>query len=556
MMGMQGYIRSLFLLFVSILTLLSMLPFSPTVFAATGDILPPFTVGETWCIYQGYSSGTHTGTSQYGLDLSIPSSGTCISSTSAAGKTVRAPISGTLAYAYQSDYGNLCVNITGGGSYTLTHIDSTITGSVTAGQVVGTVAAAQPDPNAAPRNNNVAHIHFEIWSSPNCYNSSVIPFDDAHGARICGALNMTATGGTNNNGIWGKTIFTGDTCGTTSTVSFRPAVILRPSGETDVAVVGPGNTLAFYYNAAGSPNFGGGVIPGSEAYSTPAMLQRPSGETVIVVQGPNNSLLFYFNAQGSNSWGKLVIPGAVAYSAPTVVQRASGEIDIAVQGANNTLAFYYNAAGSPNFGGGSIPGTQAYGEPAMIQRPTGETDIAVQGAGNSMNMYYNALGSSSWGTSTVAAPGWALSAPSIAQRSTGETDIAVQGPGNSLDFYINAQGSNAWGRIPVAGGGTTFSAPNPPAMLLRSSGETNIAIQGPNNGADFYFNAPGSPNWGKITAAVSGYAFRAPAMVQRPTSGETDLVIIGPNNRLDFYYNAQGSPYWSNIPLAGNNSAS
>lgn len=336
--------------------------------------------------------------------------------------------------------------------------------------------------------------------------------------------------------------------------SFRPAVVQRPSGETDVAVVGPGNSLAFYYTVGN--NWGGGVIPGSEAYSTPAMIQRPSGETIIAVRGANNSLLYYFNTQGDDKWNKLVVPGAVAYSAPAIVQRPSGEIDIAVQGANNTLAFYYTIPGAPHFAGGSIPGTQAYGEPAMIQRLSGETDIAVQGAGNSMNMYFNTPGFNNWGTSAVAAPGWALSAPSIVQRQTGETDIAVQGPNNSLDFYINAQSTNVWGRIPAGGAGTTFNAPNPPAMVLRSNGEANIAVKGPGDRADFYFNAPNSPNWGSIPAAVSGYAFRAPAMIQRPTTGETDLVIIGPNNRLDFYFNTLSSPYWSNIPIAGSNSAS
>ncbi|HSX00354.1 MAG TPA: VCBS repeat domain-containing M23 family metallopeptidase [Patescibacteria group bacterium] len=171
--------------------------------AAAGDILPPFTTGETWCIYQGYSSGTHVGTSQYGLDLTDSS----CSTTGAAGKTVRAPISGTLAYPYQSAYGNLCVNIAGGRSYTLTHINSSITGSVTAGQIVGTVGSA-----GSYNNNNVAHIHFEIWSSPNCYNSSVIPFDAAHSARICGAADLTASG-PSGNGIWGGTTITGDSCG-------------------------------------------------------------------------------------------------------------------------------------------------------------------------------------------------------------------------------------------------------------------------------------------------------------------------------------------------------
>jgi hypothetical protein len=372
---------------------------------------------------------------------------------------------------------------------------------------------------------------------------------------------LTVSGGRITGTILGVTVSkwlhnpNGGSSGGGSGPTFRPAVIQRPSGETDVAVVGPGNTLAFYYNAAGSPAWGGGVIPNSQAYSTPAVVQRPSGETDVVVEGANNSLLFYYNAQGSSSWGEITIPGAVAYSAPAVVQRSTGETDVAVQGANNTLAFYYNAQGSPNWGGGSVPGTEAYSEPAMIQRWSGETDVAVQGSGNSMNFYYNFPGSNSWGTSAVAVPGYVFSAPSIVQRSSGETDIVAQGPANSLVLYINTQGSNAWGNITASGGGTTYSAPNPPVMVLRSGTEIDITAEGPNNQADFYYNAQGSPNWGESTAVGVGNSLRQAAMVQRST-GETDLAVIGPNNRLDFYYNAQGSPSWGSVPIAGDNSAS
>ncbi len=196
--------------------------------AAEGNILPPFDVGQSWTICRGYGYASHTGTSTYGLDLTGAG---C--DNSAAGRTVRAPVGGTVYY-YQPSYGNLCINKTGGGSYTLTHINSSVTsGKVTAGQVVGTVAAAQPNPNVAPRNNNVAHIHFQMWASNGCYGDAGIPFDSANGARICGAPNLTPNGPNGyNNGTWSGTSFTGAGCGTSNT-PIPPPTPVRPSFQFD-----------------------------------------------------------------------------------------------------------------------------------------------------------------------------------------------------------------------------------------------------------------------------------------------------------------------------------
>src|SRR5262249_49065903 len=158
-----------------------------------------FDIGQTWTICRGYNYASHTGTSAYGLDLT---SAGC--DNSATGRNVRAPIAGTVSY-YQAAHGNLCVNIAGGGSYTLTHINPSVTsGSVAAGQMVGTVAAAAPV-GTAPNNNNLAHLHFQIWAAANCYNSSVIPFDTAHGTRICGAPDLTASGPNGGHGTWSGT---------------------------------------------------------------------------------------------------------------------------------------------------------------------------------------------------------------------------------------------------------------------------------------------------------------------------------------------------------------
>ena len=207
--------------------------------AAEGNILPPFTIGEQWYIWQGYSSGTHTGTSQYGLDLTISTS-----ATATAGKVVRAPMAGTIHY-WQSSYGNLCVNTPNGRSYTMTHINASRTsGTVSAGEVLGTVAAA-----GQAQNNNVAHLHFEFWSGPGCYDRSTpIPLDAAHGTRICGAPDLTATGPNAGNGTWSRTYFTGQACGTGSNPQGTVDGISSPSAGT-VNVRG----WAFDRDAATSP---------------------------------------------------------------------------------------------------------------------------------------------------------------------------------------------------------------------------------------------------------------------------------------------------------------
>ena len=201
--------------------------------AATGNIRPPFDIGQTWYICQGYNNPavTHTGTSAYGLDLV----GGPNCNSSAAGRNAVAPVGGTVAY-YQASYGNLCINKTGGGSYTLTHINSSITsGSVSAGQIVGTVAGS-----GQRGNNGVAHIHFQMWASNGCYGDSGIPFDSAHGARICGAPDLTPSGPSQGNGTWSGTTISGAACGSSS-------------GLADGTYILSSNTGTVYVMAGGSP---------------------------------------------------------------------------------------------------------------------------------------------------------------------------------------------------------------------------------------------------------------------------------------------------------------
>lgn len=156
--------------------------------APSANLKSPFPEGDTWYVYQGYQSGTHSG--GYGLDLTTSSS-----PTSSKGKSVRAVAAGKVYY-WQASHGNLCVNTNDGRSYSLAHISSNLRAgaSVTSGQIVGTIAAA-----GQASNNNVAHLHLNMWSRPGCYkeaggSAAEIPFASASKALICGFGDLPKTG--------------------------------------------------------------------------------------------------------------------------------------------------------------------------------------------------------------------------------------------------------------------------------------------------------------------------------------------------------------------------
>lgn len=172
-----------------------------------GNLNAPFDPGTNWNVCQGFDNnkGTHTGSSHLSLDLA--GSG-CDSS--AAGRSVRTPFSGTVSW-YVEGSGSLCVSANDGRSVMMTHINNVVTqgNQVTSGQIVGSIAAP-----GQRQNNGVAHLHFQAWSSQRCSNiNDQVGFDSTRNTRICGAPNFSANGPNSfNNGTWGSTRFTADTC--------------------------------------------------------------------------------------------------------------------------------------------------------------------------------------------------------------------------------------------------------------------------------------------------------------------------------------------------------
>ncbi len=102
------------------------------------------------------------------------------------------------------------------------------------------------------------------------------------------------------------------------------------------------------------------------------------------------------------------------------------------------------------------------------------------------------------------------------------TVIAVQGPGNSLDFYWQAVGTRPWHPEVVAGPGTTYSPPSVAAV----GHSTVIAVQGPGNSLDFYWQAVGTRPWHPEVVAGPGTTYSPPSVAA--VGHSTVIAVQGP----------------------------
>jgi hypothetical protein len=306
-----------------------------------------------------------------------------------------------------------------------------------------------------------------------------------------------------------------------------------------------------------SQNTGGGVIQVGLGTTSPVQ----GSQTVVTVK-------FQAIASGSASLSYGCDFDSSTCPAGNIVLRSSDNADILTSKTGATVTV--NAS----------PLSKTSNNSSVVHRSNGETDVVSVGPNNALFYYFNALGSPNWGRLTISGSGTAYSKPVVIQRAngetdvvvvgpnytlagndtpsviqrpgTGETDIVVRGPSNELNYFFNALGSPNWGKLAVASNSTTFSAP---ALVQRPTGETNIAAQGPGNTLFYYFNALGSPNWGRLTVAGGSSAYSAPAMIQRPSSGETNITAAGPGNKLYYYFNALGSPNWGRLTVDNGNAA-
>ncbi|HZM63934.1 MAG TPA: hypothetical protein VFB59_02260 [Candidatus Saccharimonadales bacterium] len=180
---------------------------------------------------------------------------------------------------------------------------------VAAGQSVGTIAGA-----GLLRNNGTAHLHFQFWEGPNCYPQTTpanpgIPFDSAHGLRMCGLPDLYDGGpvGTANQGQWSGTPFTAQTCDTpypgvgnatfkgvtqlTTGMRLNPNEYLTSlNGQSVLLMQGDGNLVVYRGLSIAQWNSGTSGHPG--AYLV------VQGDGNVVVYAPNEQPLWW---TGTNS---------------------------------------------------------------------------------------------------------------------------------------------------------------------------------------------------------------------------------------------------------------
>ncbi len=310
--------------------------------AAAGNILPPFTVGETWNVCEGYPGETAV----YSYTIRLTFGSTCNASSST-GKAVRAPESGTV-YSTNSDDGSVCVNADSGRSFQLRYLNYLVSpgSAVSAGQKLGTVASA-----GQVGNNGIASIQLQTWSSHGCPAAveGGIPFDSAHGTQICGAPDMPSEGpGTN--GVWSGTTFTGQNCGT-------------PLGVDTIAF--QANTgILWSTGPAGIQNLGLGMMAGT----SPSLAKLANGQYIIAFQS-NNGQLWTTGAGGTKNWGL----GIRAGTSPSVTA-VGNDYQIAFQ--SDTGLWTAGAGGTIRHNLGLKAGTS----PSNTTLANGSTITAFQSA--------------------------------------------------------------------------------------------------------------------------------------------------------------------------------
>src|SRR5579884_3558982 len=246
---------------------------------------------------------------------------------------------------------------------------------------------------------------------------------------------------------------------------------LSLNGTTGVLSGTPSATGAFMFNIAANNTAGSAITPSITVVvsaSPAAILVRPSGEADVVVRAPDNSLTYYWSPTGQPFNAISVAGPGTAFSAPAMVLRSSGEVDIVAEGPNNSLYYWWNPQGGPfNLITAGGAGT-TYSAPAVAFRSGTEADIVAEGPNNSLYYWWNPQGGP-FNLITDAGAGTTYSAPSIAMVSGTDADIVAEGPSNALNYWWNLPGG-AFNLIGAGGAGSTYSAPS---IAIRGTNEAD-----------------------------------------------------------------------------------
>jgi hypothetical protein len=329
---------------------------------------------------------------------------------------------------------------------------------------------------------------------------------------------------------------------------------VSPSGEPEVASVGPNGSLWFSYLTSGRwhrTRVGG---PGS-AFSGPSLYAGPLGFAGIAAEGPLHTLQFFALAGGH--WRHFIAagPGSV-YSAPSLAVGTS-KAGVAFEGPRHSLVFYSGTVSglTGHLHKKVINGRgTTYSAPSVVIRGSdqvsgsggaGQVDIAVQNANHALS-YYNSLPGGHWQNDVIGGPGTAYSAPSLTVYNTlseaeGVPYLVVQGPHHSMTAFAD---NGSWQKILVAGNGRVYSAPS--LTVGDSTRESGMAFEGPSHSVSFYYWYVSGDSWvNDVISSVTLKVDSAPALFFRTGNpyGENDLVFQGKGNTLWYMHAPEpGSP--------------
>ncbi len=322
---------------------------------------------------------------------------------------------------------------------------------------------------------------------------------------------------------------------TASSVGYAVSEAIDPtSGNTYIAAQGPGNSLYFYWNLAGT--WYGPLMVGAHGstFSGPSLAIDSNHNVVIAARGPGNSIWFYWNVTGTWHGPLQILAAGSAVSTPSIALDQEGNLDVAVQSPGQITSFVWGVKGT-------WYGPATLGSAGMsLSAPSvsgGNTNphrlyIATKGPNNSLVVFENSGGV--WASPAMSNPQTTFAAPGNSQGT-----FYVQGAGNDLDNWRwSVNGSNVpyvYGDWPIGPGGSTLSAPT------GDDGTAATAI-GPSNSLFFYWETSG---WnGPLAVGGAGTSFSVPAIASKLTDGQNPAIAVrGPGNSLDFYWNIAGTWY-------------
>jgi hypothetical protein len=260
-----------------------------------------------------------------------------------------------------------------------------------------------------------------------------------------------------------------------------PSIAVGPTGLPTEAVLGPGNAVWIYWEAANAQWYGPLGVGGG--FGAPSISIGPSGLPTVAVQGPGNSVWIYWEAANAQWYGPL---GVGQGSSPSIADSPStGLPTVAVQGPGNGVWIYWEAANAQWYG---PLGVGQGSSPSIASGPSGLPTVAVQGPGNGVWVYWEAANAQWYGPLGV---GGGVGAPRIADSpSSGLPTVAVQGPGDALWVYWEAANAQWYGPLGIGAGGSTLA---PPSIAVGPSGLPTVGVLAP--GASWVYWEAANAQW-------------------------------------------------------------